>query len=114
MVQSSPRWQTPPGTLRRMEPIERSQWSVVVDAFGSFFAGLGTVEVGDDAVSFAAPEAGTGLNLHQDGTSTSFMPLHEMGGRWERVTFDVDHLEVVVAGEGFSYTYRVPSSLSNR
>jgi len=97
-----------------MEPIERSQWSVVVDAFGWFFAGLGTVEVGDDAVSFAAPEADTGLSLHRDGTSTSFMPLHEMGGRWKRVTFDTDRLEVIVAGEGFSYTYRVPNSLSDR
>jgi hypothetical protein len=96
-----------------METVERTRWPVVVETFGSFFAGLGTVETGDDRVSFAAPQAGTGLTLHRDGTSTSFMPLHEMGGRWERVAFDVDRREVVISGEGFSYTYRVPSSLSN-
>jgi hypothetical protein len=39
------------------------------------------------------------------------MPLHEMGGRWDRVGFDEDRLAVVIEGDGFSYTYRVPGSL---
>ncbi len=94
-----------------MTPIDRSSWTSAATAFASFFAGLGDVETGDRSLIFSSPRAGTGLTLNRDGTSTSFMPLHEMGGRWNRVTFDPAEHEVVVEGAGFSYTYRVPPAL---
>lgn len=94
-----------------MTPIDRSSWASVVSASTAFFTDLGDVETDDRSVAFSAPHAGTGLTLNRDGTSTSFMPLHEMGGRWNRVTFDTAEHEVVVEGAGFSYTYRVPPAL---
>lgn len=94
-----------------MDAIERSNWDAVIAAFISFFDGLGTVDVDGRHVSFSAGEAGTGLALDQAGTSQSFMHLHEMGGRWERVAFNTNDHEVVLEGEGFSYTYRVPPVL---
>ncbi|NNC93162.1 MAG: hypothetical protein HKN80_11805 [Acidimicrobiia bacterium] len=96
-----------------MDFIDRSSWSAVAGAFSSFFTGLGAVAADDRRVSFSAPGAGTGLTLSRDGTSESFMPLHEMGGRWDRVAFHADDQAVVVEGDGFSYTYRIPPALLN-
>lgn len=93
------------------KPISRDRWPAVVEAFTSLLGRFGDITTADGQISFAAPVAGTGLALSRDGTSSSFMPLHEMGGRWDRVRFDEDLLEVVVEGDGFSYTYRVPGSL---
>ena len=72
-----------------------------------------TVVADGDKASFAAPEAGTGLVLGRDGTSTSFMPLHGLTGRWEAVTFDLPGRTVTVTGDGFAYTYRVPPGLGS-
>lgn len=94
-----------------MSSVDRSDWPAVIAAFAAFFAGLGTVATDDDIASFDAPESGTGLALHRDGTSTSFMPLHGMSARWEKATFDSEKRSVTVAGDGFSYTYRVPPGL---
>lgn len=94
-----------------MSSVDRSDWEEVVSSFSAFFEGLGTAVVNDDEVSFAAPEAGTGLELGRDGTSTSFMPLHDLTARWDQVTFDGPKRTVTVSGEGFAYTYRVPPSV---
>lgn len=75
---------------------------------------MGTVVADGESASFAAPKAGTGLVLGRDGTSTSFMPLHGMTARWDRVTFDEQEQTVTVSGDGFSYTYRVPPALRSR
>ena len=97
-----------------MDAFKRSRWDVLVAEFVTFFDGLGKVEVNENAASFTAQQAGTGLTLNRNGTSASFMPLHEMGGRWEQVAFDRAKHEVVVEGDGFSYRYRVPPSLFSR
>ena len=94
--------------------ISRDQWPEVVQAFTEFLGEFGDVEATEDSVTFSAPSAGTGLALSRDGTSSSFMPLHEMGGLWARVGFVRDPLAVVIEGDGFSYTYRVPGSLVKR
>lgn len=94
-----------------MSSVERSNWPQVLASFTAFFEGLGTVVADGDKASFAAPEAGTGLVLGRDGTSTSFMPLHGLTGRWEAVTFDLPGRTVTVSGDGFAYTYRVPPGL---
>ena len=83
----------------------------MVSSFRSFFAGLGTIVTDTDTASFAAPGVGTGLVLGRDGTSTSFMPLHGLTARWDRVAFDQHEQTVTVSGDGFSYTYRVPPAL---
>lgn len=97
-----------------MSSVERSDWAKVVALFAAFFEGLGTVAFDGDTASFSAPKAGTGLVLGKDGTSKSFMPLHGMSARWENVTFDTDDRTVIVSGDGFAYTYRVPPSLGSR
>jgi hypothetical protein len=94
-----------------MRSIDRSDWTAVIAAFAAFFEGLGTVVTDGDTASFDAPDAGTGLVINRDGTSTSFMPLHGMSALWENVTFDSHERTVTVAGIGFSYTYRVPPGL---
>ena len=97
-----------------MNSVDRSDWAAVLASFSGFFEGLGTIVANGDQASFAAPEAGTGLVLGRDGTSTSFMPLHGLNARWEHVTFDRQERTVTVSGEGFAYTYRVPPSLGPR
>ncbi|MFT7473976.1 MAG: hypothetical protein ACI81L_000892 [Verrucomicrobiales bacterium] len=94
-----------------MSSADRSDWAAVLSSFSAFFEGLGTVVADGDGVSFEAPEAGTGLELGRDGTSTSFMPLHGLTARWDHVTFDRPKRTVTVSGESFAYTYRVPPSL---
>ncbi len=94
-----------------MISVDRSDWPAVLSAFTAFFESLGTVVTDGQTASFAAPEAGTGLVLGRNGTSTSFMPLHGLTGRWEEVTFDRAGRTVTVSGEGFAYTYRVPPGL---
>ena len=91
------------------EAIPRSEWDRVTAAFAAFFAGVGEVAVGPDEVAMTADE--TGIALARDGTSRSFMPLHELGLGWETVTFDEDADAVVLAADGATYTYRVPPSL---
>lgn len=97
-----------------MDSIARSDWENVVASFRSFFSGMGTVVADSEAASFAAPQVGTGLVLGRDGTSSSFMPLHGLTARWDRVNFDRDELAVTVSGDNFSYTYRVPPALRSR
>jgi hypothetical protein len=97
--------------MQAMDSIARSDWDEVVASFRLFFAELGTVVADGDTASFAAPQAGTGLVLGRDGTSSSFMPLHGLTADWDRVTFDREELTVTVSGDGFSYTYRVPPAL---
>lgn len=91
------------------EAIPRSDWDRVVGAFEAFLAGVGEVVVGPDEVAMRADE--TGIALARDGTSRSFMPLHELGLRWETVAFDRDEDAVVLEAEGARYTYRVPPGL---
>ncbi len=88
----------------------REDWDHLVRRFCDFFQGAGTVETSDDAVVFRA--ASTGLELHRNGTSTSFMPLHELGARWDEVSFDDEAGEVQVRGDGTLYTYRLPPKLA--
>ena len=89
--------------------IPRNDWHAVVAAFSEFFAGVGNVTAAGDSVVFAAGD--TGLSLNRDGTSQSFMPLHELGARWDAVTFDSDAATVELRSSGVSYLYRVPSRL---
>ena len=91
------------------EAIPRSEWDRVSGAFAAFFAGVGEVVVDPDEVSMTADE--TGVALARDGTSRSFMPLHELGLRWETVAFDEAADAVMLAADGATYTYRVPPSL---
>jgi hypothetical protein len=86
--------------------IDRAQWDEVVEAFSRFFEGRGEVVVTENEIEFRASI--TGLSLRRDGTSRSFMPLHELGARWEEVEFDPSGREVRLRGSDMTYTYRVP------
>ena len=92
-----------------MATIDRGDWQAVVERFRAFFEPLGTVEGGEDRIRFDAPMAGTGLEIGKDGTSRSFMPLHDLDARWDAIRFEEG--TVVLVGDGVSYTYRVPPSL---
>ncbi len=93
------------------EPISvaRTEWPAVVAAFRTFFDPLGSVTVAADEVEFAA--RGTGLAIRRDGTSKSFMPLHDLEAGWETIIFDHGAGEVTLRSAGTAYTYRVPPQL---
>ena len=95
-----------------MVTIDRRSWPEVVSTFEEFFGALGEVSSTDEAVSFSAiPRVDTALELRRDGTSSSFMPLHDLQSTWESVTFDSEALEVVLTDGSTSYRYRVPPAL---
>jgi len=93
------------------QPVELTVdlWSDISQAFVAFFGPLGTVSQSDEELAFAADD--TGLILGRDGTSRSFMPLHELGTRWDRVAFDAANWQVVLSAVGIEYVYRVPPRL---
>lgn len=92
--------------------IPRANWDAVSREFARFFAGMGGVRIDEHVAEFTAPD--TGLNLERDGTSHSFMPLHELGARWEEVAFDHDAGVVELRNGDMSYRYRVPPRLRVR
>ena len=91
------------------ETIPRAEWDSVVSAFTAFFEPLGEVTVSDDEVEFAVVD--TGLSLGRNGSSRSFMPLHDLGMRWDSIELDESAMEVRLVGAAGSYTYRVPPRL---
>ena len=91
------------------ESISRDDWSAVVDSFRGFFAPLGEVVASEDEVEFVADV--TGLAVRRDGTSKSFMPLHDLEAAWDTIVFDRKAGEVRLIGAGATYTYRVPPKL---
>lgn len=91
--------------------VDRHDWPEVVRRFRSFFAGRGEITETVDAVTFEGRAEGNALVLRQDGTSSSFMPLHGLEARWDQITFDATAEEVVLEAEGVSYTYRMPPGL---
>lgn len=94
------------------DSVPRQNWDVVCRRFGEFFGRFGEVTVDAQHASFDAPQAGTGLELRADGSSSSFMPLHGLELRWDTVRFDDAALEVVLSAAGAAYTYRVPPGLT--
>lgn len=81
----------------------------MIVAFREFFEPIGNVTVSPDEIEFAS--AVTGLAIRRDGTSRSFMPLHDLEAAWETVVFDHDGDEIKLIGAGTTYTYRVPPQL---
>jgi hypothetical protein len=92
--------------------IGRADWPAVVDAFRAFFDGLdGTVREAGNEIEFNAGY--TGLAIHRNGTSRSFMPLHGLDAAWDTVVFDRDSYEVTLVGGTTRYVYRVPPGLQS-
>ena len=89
--------------------VERSNWAEVVAEFERFFSDRGALSITADEVSFDADN--TGLTLHRDGSSRSFMPLHGLDARWDAVIFDHEAQEVTLLGESTRYLYCVPPNL---
>ena len=94
-----------------LETVELSvdQWAEISETFAAFFGPLGSVRIEVNEVSFAAGD--TGLVLGSDGTSRSFMPLHELGTRWDSVVFDASAWRVVLTSDDIEYIYRVSPRL---
>ncbi|MDJ0955065.1 MAG: hypothetical protein QNJ81_15405 [Acidimicrobiia bacterium] len=91
------------------ESVPRADWPAVVDAFRSFFEPFGEVITSAEEAEFSAQ--GTGLAVRHDGTSKSFMPLHDLEAAWETIVFDRKAHEVKLVGPNATYTYRVPPYL---
>ncbi len=93
------------------EPVaaDRLDWAAVVAAFREFFEPIGDVATSSDEAEFVADI--TGLAIRRDGTSRSFMPLHDLEAAWETIVFDRAADEVKLIGAGATYTYRVPPQL---
>ena len=91
------------------ESVARDDWATVVASFRRFFEPLGEVVESPDEIEFIADI--TGLAVRRDGTSKSFMPLHDLEAGWETIVFEHEAGEVRLIGAGATYTYRVPSNL---
>ena len=91
------------------KPIARSDWDAVVVGFVSFFGTLGDVTTSAERAVFHA--GFTGLDIDRDGSSRSFMPLHDLRAAWDQVAFDSASHEVTLIGAGATYTYKVPPQL---
>ena len=91
------------------ESVSRADWSSVVASFREFFEPFGKVLVSADEAEFVA--RGTGLAVRQDGTSKSFMPLHDLEAAWETIVFEKEADEVKLVGPSATYTYRLPPYL---
>lgn len=89
--------------------IQRADWAALLGEFERFFSGLGSVTVSEDEAEFVA--GFTGLALQRDGSSRSFMPLHNLEAAWSEVEFDYDQHLVTLRSEGTRYEYRVPPNL---
>ena len=99
-----------PRPMSSSAAVERTDWSAVVSAFKGFFDGFaGAVTATADEIEFNADF--TGLAIHRNGTSRSFMPLHDLSARWEAIEFDDEAHEVTLIGDGATYIYRVPPQL---
>ncbi|MGI9667484.1 MAG: hypothetical protein ACR2N2_10330 [Acidimicrobiia bacterium] len=92
------------------QTIDIDDWQAVADAFRHMFAGLGAIVEDPTGIRFLAEE--TGLDLGRDGTSRSFMPLHESRLRWDTITFDEAEREVLLTDGCSTYLYRIPSNLA--
>lgn len=92
-----------------------ADWDAVVAAFHELFDGLGEITQGDVGISFRsrAPDVQTGLTLRKDGRLEASMPLHGVEVKVDRVVWDVARTWIKLAGEGVSYTYRIPAELLN-
>lgn len=89
--------------------ITREDWDELAQTFREFFADLGVVTISDDELVF---DGGfTGLAVARNGSSRSFMPLHDLSASWDRVDFAADGSTVKLEGDGLAYTYRVPPGL---
>lgn len=91
----------------------RHRWDELVVEFIRFFAGRGTVTTSSTSVRFEAEHVGTALELRADGTSSSFMPLHALDGRWDTVVFDDGEDAVTLIADTGRYEYRVPPALQS-
>lgn len=95
-----------------MTTIARSEWETIRNEFASFFAGAGTVTTEPTELVFdGGPTIATSLAIRSDGTSRSFMPLHDLEARWDRITFDRTADEVILETDAMAYVYRVPPAL---
>jgi len=90
-----------------------SDWDAIVRAFYVLFDGLGKIEQHETCIAFEsiAPDVATSLTLRRDGLLAASMPLHGMQAKVTTLHWDSSMTWVELAGEGLSYTYRIPAEL---
>ena len=91
-----------------MLAVQIQDWSTVLDAFESFFAGHGAISSGAEAVGFTAGRPRTGVTIHRTGRVAAYMPLHEVELRASRLVFDESKGELRVESATGQYLYRRP------
>lgn len=90
-----------------------NQWDEIRTHFEKMFDGLGSTETSGEILSYSSiePHVPTGIKLSRDGKMAANMPLHDLDSTFQRVKFDELLEELTLIGEGFTYTYRIPSEL---
>ena len=90
-----------------------NQWDEIRTHFEKMFDGLGSTETSGEILSYSSiePHVPTGIKLSRDGQMAANMPLHDLDSTFQRVKFDELLEELTLIGEGFTYTYRIPSEL---
>ena len=89
------------------------EWDKISEWFVKMFQGLGSIETSEEMLQFASiePYVATGISLSRQGKMAANMPLHNLDSTFHQVAFD-DLLEsLVLIGDGFHYTYRIPREI---
>ena len=89
------------------------EWDKISECFVKMFQGLGSIETSEEMLQFTSiePYVATGISLSRQGKMAANMPLHDLDSTFQRVEFDERLEELTLIGEGFNYTYRIPSEL---
>ena len=89
------------------------EWDKISEWFVKMFQGLGSIETSEGMLQFTSiePYVATGISLSRQGKMAANMPLHDLDSTFQRVEFDELLEELTLIGEGFNYTYRIPSEL---
>ena len=89
------------------------QWDKISECFVNMFQGLGKVESSPEILQFSsiAPSVPTGISLSKEGKMAASMPLHNLDSTFHHVNFGNQLEALTLIGEGFHYTYRIPSEI---
>ena len=89
------------------------QWGQIKIHFETMFHGLGEVETSEEQLRFTSiePYVATGISLSRQGKMAANMPLHNLDSTFNRIQFGNSLDSLILIGDGFHYTYRIPDEI---
>ena len=89
------------------------EWDKISECFVKMFQGLGSIETSEEMLQFTSiePCVATGISLSRQGKMAANMPLHNLDSTFHQVAFDDSLESLMLTGDGFRYTYRIPDEI---